>query len=716
MAVLVYCAACRRYRSMRHKICPVCSGSLVSVGAYRVNISVSGGRRVTRVVHGGLAEAMAVERALKRGLPMRRRKEDRLPSAVQSVSTAGTDREMPTLMEFFMGENSPVEIMAIDVGGLVCLANKGALARFGQGRQDLSGLPLAEIIPEAAHQLEGILASAPPDEAMGPICLLDTLMHVIPLHLPGGPGHALIFREHTIRAHDGKPVSAKGILENATVGIFQISTEGRFLFANPYMAKLFGYESPEDLFANLSDVGAQHYKSPRHRNVMLAKLDRGQGASDLEYTFLKRDGTPVHTRFSSRAVFGRFGRVSYYEGFITNISEQKETQRDLMLARQTQDVYKQELELLFNNISDGIAIIDRQERMVSVNPALRHICPLHMYFVPGFPMENLHKNCATGCFLGVRSPPGSGEKDFNHQIICAMGKGERLNLSLSTSSFAENQSANIKAVVVMRKLPEAPSLPDLSPLRQNSIIGKSRALRDIAAMVRRLSKAESTVLITGESGSGKELLAEMLHYNSPRSERILQKINCAALSETLLESDLFGHVKGSFTGATENKAGRLQLANRGTALLDEIGDVSPNTQLKLLRFLDTHEYQQVGNPRTYTVDVRIIACTNADLPKKIASGEFREDLYYRLKVITMHMPALREIKGDIPELAHHFINMFNTRLKKNVNRVSLQAMALLRGHDWPGNVRELKNVLEYACIMCQNEEITVEHLPEDLGR
>jgi len=279
----------------------------------------------------------------------------------------------------------------------------------------------------------------------------------------------------------------------------------------------------------------------------------------------------------------------------------------------------------------------------------------------------------------------------------------------------QSQSSSTAVVLVVRKIPDEEYKPlSVASLNDKRILGTNPALGEINVMVRRLSHVDSTVLIMGESGTGKELLAEILHDNSPRAGQMLQKINCAALSETLLESDLFGHIKGAFTGATEHKTGRLQLANRGTVLLDEIGDISHSTQLKLLRFLDTREYQQVGDPNTYTADVRIIACTNADLAQKILKGSFREDLYYRLKVITLRMPPLRDTRSDIPVLVEYFLRQICQRMKQNAKLVSRQAMALLHAYSWPGNVRELKNALEYACVMCQDRKITAQHLPPEL--
>jgi len=708
MSVLIYCARCKQYISQRHAKCPRCQIPLDDCGVFRINVSTPSGKRLTRVVHGTLEDAQRQERQLRDGIPF-------APKGVASGISAAAPG-YAALLSFLLGQKSPMDIIIIDARGIIRSASGNACDRWKLTQRDMLELHITQLIPKAAHQLNSILtiAAATLDRPLHAICLLDMHIHVVPLPGPYGHEFALIFQDYNIRVHDGFPVSAQGILQNATVGIFQVSPEGHFLFANQYMAHLFGYDSPEDLFANLHDVGKQHYASPNHRSAMLLHLELNKGTIDLEYTFLQRNGAPVHTRFSSRAIYDEMGRICYYEGFITNISEQKQTQQALKLAHQSQATYQQELELLFNTISDGIIIIDRQQCIANINPAMRHTCPLQGDFAQGFPLANLNTNCSTGCFLGITSTPDM-KSSMTHQIICTVDNRKHRSLSVSTSFFAQSQSSSTSAVLVVREVLNDESMSrSAPPLNDKFIVGTSPALEEIKSMAQRLSHTESTVLILGESGSGKELLAEILHKQSPRSKQMLQKINCAALSETLLESDLFGHIKGAFTGATEHKTGRLQLANLGTVLLDEIGDISHSTQLKLLRFLDTREYHQVGDPHTYTADVRIIACTNADLIQKISKGIFREDLYYRLKVITLHMPSLRHIREDIPALVEHFLYQVSQRMKKDIKLVTRQAMALLCAYSWPGNARELKNVLEYACVLCQDGKISAQHLPPEL--
>jgi Nif-specific regulatory protein len=242
------------------------------------------------------------------------------------------------------------------------------------------------------------------------------------------------------------------------------------------------------------------------------------------------------------------------------------------------------------------------------------------------------------------------------------------------------------------------------------IIGSSDTLQRVLAVVRKVAKSNSTVLVRGETGTGKELVAGAIHHNSLRAARNFVKVNCAALQENLLESELFGHEKGAFTGADRQRIGRFEQADGGTLFLDEIGDMSANTQAKILRVLQEHEFERLGGTRTLKVDVRLIAATNRDLSKMVADGQFREDLYYRLNVVTIETPALRDRKEDVLPLATHFIRRFAGELKKKVDGLDADAQKLLVRYNWPGNIRELENAIERAALLTEGPMITVDDL------
>jgi two-component system, NtrC family, response regulator len=247
--------------------------------------------------------------------------------------------------------------------------------------------------------------------------------------------------------------------------------------------------------------------------------------------------------------------------------------------------------------------------------------------------------------------------------------------------------------------------------RLESLVGECPEMLAAFKTVRQVAPSSSSVLLLGESGTGKELFAQALHQNSPRKDKPFIKVACSALPETLLESELFGHEKGSFTGALYTRAGRFEMADGGTLFLDEIGDVSPTVQVKLLRFLEEREFERVGGNRTYKVDVRIVCATHRDLKKKLEEGTFREDLYYRLNVIEIHIPPLRERGEDIPVLAHHFLKRYAEANGKDVRGISDEALALLLGHRWPGNVRELENAIERAVVLASETVLTPDHFP-----
>ena len=247
--------------------------------------------------------------------------------------------------------------------------------------------------------------------------------------------------------------------------------------------------------------------------------------------------------------------------------------------------------------------------------------------------------------------------------------------------------------------------------RFDNIVGQSEGILNVLSLVERVAESESTVLVTGESGTGKELVAKAIHYNSPRSNQPFVPINCGAIPSELLESELFGHVKGAFTGAISNRIGRFEMAEGGTLFLDEIGDMSPTLQVKILRVLQEREFEPVGGTKTIQANVRVIAATNIDLEKAVEEGRFREDLYYRLNVIPIQIPALRERRSDIPLLFHHFMDGFNDKRERKIQGIATEAIEALYNYNWPGNIRELENLVERVAILKGEGMIHISDLP-----
>ena len=244
------------------------------------------------------------------------------------------------------------------------------------------------------------------------------------------------------------------------------------------------------------------------------------------------------------------------------------------------------------------------------------------------------------------------------------------------------------------------------------LIGSSPAMQKVYQLTRKVAQSNASVLLLGETGTGKELIAKAIHRLSPRGSGPFVRVNCGALAENLLESELFGHVRGAFTGAVDNRTGRFEAAHTGTVFLDEINSTTPKLQIKLLRVLQEHEFERVGDTQTIRVDTRVIAASNRDLPEEIESGRFREDLYYRLNVISIYLPPLRERHEDIPLLVGHFLKIYNEQNYRHVPHVEPAAMEALTKYDWPGNVRELQNYIERAVVMASGDELTCDLLPE----
>ena len=249
----------------------------------------------------------------------------------------------------------------------------------------------------------------------------------------------------------------------------------------------------------------------------------------------------------------------------------------------------------------------------------------------------------------------------------------------------------------------------------DNIVGSSPEMQRLFKSVAQIAPSRATVLVTGESGTGKELVAAAIHHHSPRAAGPFVKLHCAALAESLLESELFGHERGAFTGADRRREGRFEQANGGTLFLDEIGEISPSTQVKLLRVLQEREFERVGGTQTLHVDVRVIVATNRDLKEMVAAGKFREDLYYRLNVINLTLPSLRQRLSDVPALATHFLKRYAAENDKTVTGFTDEALAQIASYPWPGNVRELENVIERAVVLADSEVIELRHLPAELG-
>jgi len=380
------------------------------------------------------------------------------------------------------------------------------------------------------------------------------------------------------------------------------------------------------------------------------------------------------------------------------------------------ETYRHNLEAIFGSLKDAIISVDENVKVLEANPALRHICGLDPEYIKGSDLSECQKKCSGECIQVLRESLKSKRPVKETRMECRRNDRPHQVVYLSSTPLFLNQRKVRGGLLVIRDATEIASLKYELKNRYlfHSIISKSPKMQEIFRLIETLKETDTTVLITGESGTGKELLAKALHYESSRSHMPLIAVSCSALNEGLLESELFGHVQGAFTGAIRNKIGRFQLADGGTLFLDEIGDISPLLQLKLLRVLQEREFEMVGGATPIRVNVRILAACNKNLKEKVAIGEFRDDLYYRLRVLEITLPPLRERKEDIPILVNHFVADFAKKQKKEIDSVSEDAMAILLNHSWPGNIRELENAIEHALVLCPGKIIEVEHLPNDI--
>ncbi len=376
------------------------------------------------------------------------------------------------------------------------------------------------------------------------------------------------------------------------------------------------------------------------------------------------------------------------------------------------DQYRSNLEAIFRSVQDAIITVDKDLIVLEINEAARKMCRLGHEHI-GNSFASTHPGCRGKCLDALNITIASQKGVEINRAECMQDDQVRQIVTLNTSPLLDSNNLFSGAVMVIRDETRINNLErDLKERHHHhNIIGHNENMQKIYSLIEDLSGVLTTVLITGESGTGKELVADAIHYSGDRSSSPLVKVNCSALSEGLLESELFGHVKGAFTGADRNKVGRFQKANNGTIFLDEIGDISPRMQLRLLRVLQEKVFERVGDSNPIKVDVRVIAATNQDLAEKVRLGEFREDLYYRLRVVEVVIPPLRERMDDIPVLVDYFITKFNSKFNKDINAISEGVKKVFMEYQWPGNVRELEHSIEHAFVLCRQNIITQDNLP-----
>ena len=390
--------------------------------------------------------------------------------------------------------------------------------------------------------------------------------------------------------------------------------------------------------------------------------------------------------------------------------------------------YRRHLEAIFSNVDDPILSIDNSWRIIACNDAAFRLyedntfqqngATLGEHIPSRFPLKGTLVKGSNNPFLqacveAIGKSLLEKESVKNEKKTFTSAQGQQCLISINCAPLLGKDQHSLGAALVVKDLTRMHQLE--KRLKETSefkrTIGNCYKMDKVFELVRALAETDATVLITGESGTGKSLVAKEIHELSDRSANNMVTVRCSALAEQLLESELFGHVKGAFTGAINNKVGRFELCNKGSIFLDEIGEISPALQLKLLSIIQEREFERVGDNKTIKIDTRIVAATNKNLKEEVALGNFREDLYYRLNVVEIKMPPLRERFGDIPLLIEHFINNFRKKYKKNIQSISDEVLDVFNSYSWPGNVRELEHAIEHSFVLCREEVIGLGHIP-----
>ncbi len=373
-------------------------------------------------------------------------------------------------------------------------------------------------------------------------------------------------------------------------------------------------------------------------------------------------------------------------------------------------------EAILESISDGVFTVDSEWRVTSFNRAAEAITGVPRQEAIGRFCSEVFRSSMCGVDCALQQTLKTGKPVIGKSAYIIDSEGERIPISISTAVLRDAEGRIIGGAETFRDLSEVEALRQEleEKYRVGDLTSRSPLMQRVFDVLPTIAASPSTVLILGETGTGKEVIARAIHSLSPRSQGAFIAVNCGALPDSLLESELFGYKSGAFTGATKDKPGRFALARGGTLFLDEIGEVSPALQVRLLRVLQERTFEPLGATRSEKTDARVIVATHRDLVEQVRQNVFREDLYYRINVVRIELPPLRRRKEDIPLLVDHFISRFNRLQSKRVEGIAAEALSLLMAHDWPGNIRELENVIERAFVLCNRGRIGMAHLPEEL--
>ncbi len=484
------------------------------------------------------------------------------------------------------------------------------------------------------------------------------------------------------------------ILDSIGEGIFLVNQDWEIMEFNKAAERITGWKKSEVIGKKCKDIFKSNICS--HSCILSRAVKEKKTISGSTVFIRHKDGHTIPISICASPFVDITGEVN---GGI-------EVFRDI-----TGEVEK---EIILDSIGDGVFTVDRHWRITSFNRAAEEITGMPASEAMGKLCREVFQSSLCGEACAMAMSIRMGKRVSNKRVIIKRVNGESVPISISTAPLLDSEGNIIGGVETFRDLREIDQLRRQLNGRFTfgDIISKSPQMQKIFQILPEIAMSDSNVLILGESGTGKELVARALHNFSKRKRGPFVPVNCGALPDTLLESELFGYKAGAFTDAKHDKEGRFAAAEGGTLFLDEIGDISSALQVKLLRVLQTKMYEPLGSNKPVKADVRIVAATNRDLKALVQEGKFREDLYYRLNVVSINLPPLRERIMDIPLLVEHFIHKFNVEKGKDVSGISDEALNILMKYDYPGNIRELENIIEYAFILCHGGLIMPEHLPE----
>ena len=498
------------------------------------------------------------------------------------------------------------------------------------------------------------------------------------------------------------------VIEEMEEGYAEVDLDGKLTSVNQALCRIWGY-SREEIIGQTHEL----FTSPQQarENFEKYKLVLKTGNSIKSYVFegIRKDGTKRLLDISASLMNDQHGNPTGFRTIFRDITEQR-------IAQEQLDAQRSRLGAILQSVRDGIITVDPDMNIIEYNDVASKVCSLASEAQLGQHLSDPDRQCDGACLKVLKETlkTRTGVPRFDHH--CHRKKHSPKFLGMSSLPLLNADNELLGAMLIIRDNTRLRNLElQLIERRQyQEIIGRNVKMQEIYNLLDDLKDLDTTVLVTGENGTGKELIARALHFNGKRENKPFVTVNCSALAENLLETELFGHVKGAFTGAVKDSDGRFKTADKGTILLDEIGDISPRIQLKLLRVLQEKVFEAVGSSTPIRVDVRLIACTNRNLKELVDSGEFREDLYYRLKVIEIEVPPLRHRVDDIPLLVNHFQKRFNTAFSKSISTADAGVMDALANYSWPGNVRELEHVIERAFVLCNVRSIGLDHLPMEI--